>query len=113
MQSILMDFKLWSSLTLIWIMLSCNQTPTKGKNLQGFALGTSYNIQYVSSASEQEVQKGIDSLFYVLNKSLSTYLPQSDISMINRGDTTLVVDYHFKAVFEKSYRGLESYRGLF
>lgn len=113
MQSILMDFKLWSSLTLIWIMLSCNQTHTKGKNLQGFALGTSYNIQYVSSASEQEVQKGIDSLFYVLNKSLSTYLPQSDISMINRGDTTVVVDCHFKAVFEKATEVWKATEGYF
>lgn len=102
MQSILMDFKLWSSLTIAWVVLSCNQVPTKAKILQGFALGTSYNIQYVADISEEAAQKGIDSLFYILNKSLSTYMPQSDISKINRGDTTVVVDQHFKVVFEKA-----------
>tara|TARA_B100000035_G_C20962066_1_gene537025 strand:- start:101 stop:1015 length:915 start_codon:yes stop_codon:yes gene_type:complete len=70
--------------------------------LRGFALGTTYNIQYVANASVDKVQTGIDSILNVINKSLSTYLPQSDISMINRGDTTVVVDYHFRAVFEKA-----------
>ena len=70
--------------------------------MRGFALGTTYNIQYVANASVDKVQTGIDSILNVINKSLSTYLPQSDISMINRGDTTVVVDYHFRAVFEKA-----------
>ena len=70
--------------------------------MHGFALGTSYNIQYVANLSDAQVQNGIDSIFRVINKSLSTYLPQSDISKINRGDTTVVVDHHFRAVFEKA-----------
>ena len=70
--------------------------------MRGFALGTTYNIQYEANASVDKVQTGIDSILNVINKSLSTYLPQSDISMINRGDTTVVVDYHFRAVFEKA-----------
>jgi thiamine biosynthesis lipoprotein len=113
MQSILTDFKLWSSLILVGLSISCNQTSNKGKKLQGFALGTSYNIQYVSNVSEEEVQKGIDSIFYVLNKSLSTYLPQSDISKINRGDSTIVADQHFKAVFEKTNEVWKATNGYF
>ncbi len=102
MQSILMDFKLWSNLILCWTVFSCNQIPTKSKNLSGYALGTSYNIKYSANVKEETVQRGIDSLFKVLNTSLSTYIPESDISKINRGDTTVVVDEHFKLVFEKS-----------
>ena len=47
-------------------------------------------------------QKSIDSLFYLVNKSTSTYIPTSDISKINAGDSTIVVDAIFSEVFKKS-----------
>ena len=97
-----MGSKLWSSLLIIVLLVSCQQPHPQVKYLKGFALGTSYNIQYDGNATGEEIQNGIDALFYELNRSLSTYLPQSDISKINRGDTTVVVDHHFKAVFEKA-----------
>ena len=81
--------------------------------MHGFALGTSYNIQYVANLSDDQVQNGIDSIFRVINKSLSTYLPQSDISKINRGDTTVVVDHHFRAVFEKATEVWKATGGYF
>ena len=81
--------------------------------MHGFALGTSYNIQYVANLSDDQVQNGIDSIFRVINKSLSTYLPQSDISKINRGDTTVVVDRHFRAVFEKATEVWKATGGYF
>lgn len=102
MQSILTGFKLWTSLSFAWLIFSCSPVSPKAKKLQGFALGTSYNIHFVADLSKDEVQRGIDSLFYELNQSLSTYLPQSDISKINRGDTGVVVDPHFRTVFEKA-----------
>ena len=113
MRSILTGFRLWNSLALCWAVFSCNQIPTKANYLQGFELGTSYNIQYISNIPKDKVQKGIDSIFYVLNKSLSTYLPQSDISKINRGDTTVVVDHHFRAVFEKATEVWKATGGYF
>lgn len=70
---------------------------------QGYALGTSYSLQYQSIATDYEtVQKGVDSIFYLINKSLSTYLPASDISKINQGDSLLIVDQHFRKVFQKA-----------
>ena len=113
MQSILTDYRLWNSLVFCWVIFSCNYIPTKAKQLRGFALGTTYNIQYVANASVDRVQTGIDSIFYVINKSLSTYLPQSDISKINRGDTTVVVDHHFRAVFEKATEVWKATGGYF
>ena len=47
-------------------------------------------------------QKSIDSLFLKMNASLSTYMATSDISRINKGDTTVVVDAYFVEVFKKS-----------
>ena len=37
-----------------------------------------------------------------MNNSMSTYLPSSDLSKINRGDSTIVVDEHFEKVFNKA-----------
>jgi thiamine biosynthesis lipoprotein len=103
MQSILTDFKLSSSIWwIILLILSCKETSSTEKKLKGFALGTTYSIQFTSEIPERQVQKGIDSLLYLLNKSLSTYLPNSDISKINRGDTLLIVDNHFRKVFKKA-----------
>ena len=83
-------------------LLGCEIAPTLETH-QGYALGTSYSIQYQSIAIEyDQIQQGVDSLFYVLNSSLSTYLPDSDISKINRGDSLLIVDQHFRKVFEKA-----------
>lgn len=67
----------------------------------GSALGTTYAVTYID-AKEQDFQKEIDSVFEVFNKSLSTYIPDSDISRINKGDTTVVVDQMFQDVFFQS-----------
>ncbi|GAB5476004.1 MAG: FAD:protein FMN transferase [Maribacter sp.] len=67
----------------------------------GGALGTSYHLIY-QSETQLDFQKEIDSVFEVVNRSLSTYLPDSDISKINEGDSTIVVDIMFKEVFELS-----------
>ncbi|MCL5247109.1 FAD:protein FMN transferase [Cellulophaga sp. 20_2_10] len=67
----------------------------------GAALGTSYSIIYFSS-KKVDYQEEIDSVFKVINKSMSTYIPTSDISKINKGDSILQVDHMFKDVFNLS-----------
>lgn len=64
----------------------------------GPALGTSYSIIYFSS-TKLDYQREIDSVFAVINHSLSTYIPDSDISKINQGDSTLKIDHMFTDVF--------------
>lgn len=64
----------------------------------GPALGTSYSIIYFSN-KKLDYQKEIDSVFTVINQSLSTYIPNSDISKINDGDSTLKIDHMFTDVF--------------
>jgi len=71
------------------------------KVLQGEAFGTTYSIQYYPTKSF-DAEKGVDSVIYVVNKSVSTYMPESDISKINKGDSTIVVDAIFKEVFRLS-----------
>ena len=100
-------------IAFIFLLLGCESKPELVIH-QGYALGTSYGVQYQQiDADYESVQAGIDSIFYVVNKSLSTYLPDSDISQINRGDSTLVVDQHFKAVFNKANILWYKTQGLF
>ncbi|MBL4905365.1 MAG: FAD:protein FMN transferase, partial [Flavobacteriaceae bacterium] len=101
------------ALLFISILISCNPQETdKTTRLEGFVFGTSYHITYVSN-QQSDFQKSIDSLFYLVNKSLSTYLPTSDISKINAGDTSVVVDERFREVFHKSKRIHQETNGYF
>lgn len=83
--------------------LSCTdaEPPIRENRNIGAALGTTYSLIYLSE-KPLDFQQEIDSVFAAINKSLSTYIPDSDISKINRGDTRVVVDGMFREVFELS-----------
>jgi len=83
----------------------------KNQNI-GAALGTSYSIIYLAD-TELNYQKEIDSVFNAVNKSMSTYILDSDISKINRGDSTLVVDLMFQEVFKLSKNIYDKTNGYF
>lgn len=88
---------------IIFLFISCSREQDKIiRNFSGGeALGTSYHITYLAK-EELNFQKEIDSVFMAINQSMSTYLPTSDISRINEGDTTVVVDTMFLEVFQLS-----------
>ncbi len=100
-------------LAMLVLLVSCKTDPQLVKNQNmGAALGTSYSLIYISEG-ELDYQMEIDSVFEVINRSMSTYLPNSDISRINSGDTTVVVDHMFKEVFERSKEIHERTKGYF
>jgi len=92
------------ALILPLVLFSCSQEnkPLKLQKQQGNALGTTYSILYFSPLKLSKVEKSLDSIFRVVNTSMSTYIPTSDISKINKGDSTVVVDKMFEEVFELS-----------
>ncbi|MCF6297109.1 MAG: FAD:protein FMN transferase [Flavobacteriaceae bacterium] len=94
--------------------VSCNEKKEKINfvKLEGFALGTTFHITYGDKFS-RVFEKQVDSLIYLVNKSLSTYIPNSDISKINNGDTSIVVDTMFQEVFEKSNKIYKETNGSF
>ena len=97
-----MNFKRYLLLSAILLGMACGPSgPLQEQVYQGGALGTSYAIKLFSSDTT-DLQSGIDSVFRVVNQSLSTYLPDSDISRINQGEDSLVVDAMFREVFEAS-----------
>jgi len=99
-------------LLLLLCFIACNKTtfPNYSK-LEGFALGTTFHITYQNIIPVKQTQ--IDSLLYLVNKSLSTYIPNSDISKINKGDTTVLVDAMFLEVFNKSKQVYKQSNGAF
>ncbi|MBD0832411.1 FAD:protein FMN transferase [Aestuariibaculum sediminum] len=90
------------------LFLSCT-TPVKNTKLRGAVFGTTYSVLY---DSEVNYQPQFDSLFSVINKSMSTYISTSDISKINRNEDSLV-DAHFKTVFNASKIIYEQTHGAF
>lgn len=90
---------------------SLEQGTVKNQTI-GNALGTTYSIIYLAD-KEIDYQQEIDSVFAVVNQSMSTYWPDSDITKINQGDSTLVVDAMFKEVFELSRGVYEKSNGYF
>ena len=102
-------------LSIIWGLLitGCNDPgPLREQVYQGGALGTSYAIEGIASDTT-DLQPRIDSVFNAINRSLSTYLPDSDISRINRGNDSLRVDGMFREVFEASVAIHDQTRGYF
>jgi len=80
--------------------------------MEGLAFGTTFHITLDDPLHIID-ESAIDSLIHLMNKSLSTYLPNSDISKINRGDTTVIVDDLFVEVFEKSSKIFKETGGAF
>lgn len=94
-------------------LLSCKEDKhSKNVKLEGLAFGTTYHVTYFDK-KQRDVTKSIDSLFHLVNKSLSTYIFTSDISKINRGDTTVVVDDYFVEVYKKSLKIYKETNGVF
>lgn len=95
--------------------ISCKENPKKeiqnieNTTLSGPIFGTSFKVIY---NSEINFSKQIDSLFQVVNQSMSTYIPDSDISRLNRNEA-VIVDGHFEKVFNASKEIYVETNGVF
>jgi len=85
------------AISIICVLFSCKEEH-KNTKLTGTVFGTSYSIIYDSDVN-YETQ--FDSLFYVINKSMSTYQANSDISKLNRNES-IEIDEHFIKVYDAS-----------
>ncbi len=85
------------AIVFISLLLSCSGEQ-KNTKLSGTVFGTSYSIIY---DSDDSYETQFDSLFYEINKSMSTYQANSDISKLNRNES-FEVDAHFIKVYDVS-----------
>ncbi len=93
-------------------LAACQPKNAEKSVLQGNAFGTTFFIQYFSD-STFDIEKDVDSIIYVVNRSVSTYQADSDISKINKGDSTIVVDDIFKEVYRVSEMVYANSKGYF
>jgi FAD:protein FMN transferase len=67
----------------------------------GQTMGTSYRIVYLDP-ERRDFKPQIDSLLEVFNNSLSTYIPDSELSRFNQGDSLVFETGFFYPILAKS-----------
>ncbi len=106
------ELKRFCSFLIVAILFTSCDKRVDFYTIQGEAQGSTYAIKYIST--EEKVTKNqIDSLLTAFDLSLSTYRPDSKISKINAGDSTVVVDGFFTETFQLSNQIYKETNGLF
>ena len=93
---------------VLLLFISCQDNTSQQRN-SGAVFGTTYTIIYESS---ENFQDEFNQIFDDINRSMSTYIPNSIISKVNRNRTTKI-DAQFKTVFEASKIVYEQTNGRF
>ena len=88
--------------------------PGNAKKIEfiGQTMGTSYSVKYLDE-EERNFQSEIDSLLEVFNMSLSTYIPESEISRFNREALLKYESPFFYPVLKRSKEIYEKTEGAF
>lgn len=101
----------------IWIvfLFGCKFKELPLVKLEGKTMGTTYHVSFLSPDhfNPEKVQAEIDSLLVCFNRSVSTYIPTSTISRVNKTDTLIEVDDYFIQVFTKAQEVSEKTNGAF
>ena len=98
--------------TLIFLSLTFTSCENERLiSLKGLIYGTTYNIQFYNNSNENYSEK-IDSIFKVIDNSMSTYKSNSIISKINNNQD-VHVDNHFKNVLSVSKKIYQKTNGRF
>ncbi len=109
----IINMSLIFSIAVITFFLSACKPKTNNLiQIEGKAQGTTWHIKYLAENSTN-YKPAIDSLFLEIDSSLSTYLPVSIISRINRNEPGVIVDHYFIDVFNKSMEISKKTNGLF
>ena len=96
----------------LFLLIGCNREINTTIKIAGTAQGTTYHITYLAGV-ESNYRESIDSIFSLIDQSLSTYVPGSIISRINKNDSTVIADEYFTEVFNKSMEVSANTNGLF
>lgn len=94
------------------LLINCKHEANKTIKIAGNAQGTTYQITWLSE-NKSDYKEAVDSILKKIDSSLSTYLPVSIISKINKNDTAVIVDDYFTDVFNKAIEISEKTNGLF
>lgn len=94
-------------------LFACKKEPKLILNYtKGDAFGTTFSAQFIDH-EKIDFSDQYDSIITLINSSMSTYQTDSDISKINKGDTTITVDDHFVTVFNIAKKIHKETQGAF
>ncbi len=99
------------TLLTILLVVSCKKEVVENTKISGSVFGTTYSVLY-HSVNNNGYGKQFDSIFYVINKSMSTYQTNSIISKVNRNEA-VALDGHFIKVFDASKTIHQLTKGVF
>jgi FAD:protein FMN transferase len=70
--------------------IACSDTAGVPVILKGMTMGTTYSITFASDYQNKhsELEDGVTSIFEDINQKMSTYIPDSEISLINLSEST-------------------------
>ena len=102
-------------LASLLLLTACGESPVISK-ISGPTMGTEYHISWVSDKQgkaeldieRESVKQLVDNLLIDFNKSMSTYDPLSELSLINKGSQDSGVDFdsNWQAISADLYRVL-------
>jgi thiamine biosynthesis lipoprotein len=81
-------------------------------SIEGSTMGTIYHIKYIDTLN-RDMKAGVDSLLVAFNQSLSTYIPESEISSFNTNNQVKYQSTFFYPVLQKSKEVYENTGGAF
>jgi thiamine biosynthesis lipoprotein len=94
------------------LFAACNTHNNTLIKIAGAAQGTTYHITYFAE-KQINYKVAIDSILKDIDLSLSTYVPASIISRINRNEPDVPADKYFVDVFNKAMEVSEKTGGVF
>jgi thiamine biosynthesis lipoprotein len=115
-QQYFMSVKCIAYVLVAVLLASCgrtgNQTEKTYMVIRGYTQGTTYMVKY-SSSDSVSYKPQVQQILYEVDSSMSTYKENSLISRVNRNDTTVRVDHHFRKVFQTAQRVSRMTAGAF
>tara|TARA_Y100001936_G_scaffold14453_1_gene12505 strand:- start:26 stop:1036 length:1011 start_codon:yes stop_codon:yes gene_type:complete len=91
----------------IWLLVFFILPSKTQISISGETMGTTYEVKIAQELSHSLdlISKGIDSILVEINQSMSTYIPDSEISLINSNNISgevFAISEEFQYVLEKS-----------
>lgn len=97
---------------LLLLLFSCQNKTPEFTHLEGKAQGTTFRITY-NDAQARDFSASVDSLFRLIDRSMSLWDSTSVISRLNRNEAGVMIDAHFAAVIQRSQEVAAATDGYF
>ncbi|MBF89490.1 MAG: FAD:protein FMN transferase ApbE [Candidatus Marinimicrobia bacterium] len=105
-------------LSFVMVLIGGCSIPSDPIRLEGVTMGTTYQVKYIPKSNVKApttIKIGIDSVLKEINRQMSTYIPDSEISSFNRLESTksIPVSEEFHYVVNRSVYWAEKTNGAF